>query len=252
MKRAISLIIPLLLFAALWQVSADASPRVRFLFASPISVWRVLVTEIASGAMIRHFWVTGVEAFIGLVMGVGMGSIIGFTLLYFPDPSRVSRLYILALSAIPIFAIAPMMIIWFGTGMGMKVAMAFFSTIFVSISQALEGGNNVTLAEKEYFRLQLSSRAQTFKKLTLPASMSWVIQSLRINSGLAILGAFIGEFISSEEGLGYLVLRASGVYDVPLVLASVVGMILLSFVFALLVWFVNKYKLPLVRLIGLN
>ena len=129
----------------------------------------------------------------------------------------------------------------------MKVAMAFFATVFVSIFQAYQGGKNITKQQEDFFTLNRSSNKQKFWKLTFPSSIDWLIQSFKLNSGLSILGAFIGEFIASEAGLGYAILKASGLYDVSSVLASVIGIILLTLLFNVIAIVIEKNKLKIIR-----
>ena len=244
--------LPLLFFLTVWQLLADQSTRTQFLFGSPILVIRKLAVNIANGELLIHAAVTGIEALGGFLIGVIVGSLIGFSLLYFPKLASISRPYVLALGSIPIFAFAPMMIVWFGVGIQMKIAMATFSTILVALSQAYDGGKKVDPELKTLFELNNSSNRQLFQKLILPSSVDWVLASLRLNIGLALLGAFIGEFIASEQGLGYIMLKAGGLYDIPYVLAAGVCIVGLAFLFNLFVsviernrwWFVELIAVP--------
>lgn len=251
-KKIFYYLVPILVLSLIWQISASYSDKVNFLFASPLSVFEKLFQKISNGELVIHTLITGFEALTGLIFGVLFGSIIGFSLLYFPKTSKISQPYIVALSSIPIFGIAPMMIIWFGTGLFMKITMAFFSTVFVAILQAYQGGQNISEDELNFFNLNKASNKQKFWKLVLPSSMNWVLQSLKLNSGLAILGAFIGEFIASERGLGYVILKAGGLYDVPYVLASIVCIILLSAFFNFLVSIIENNKLKIIRFISIK
>lgn len=219
---------PLLVFLAIWQAIASDSERLKFLFGSPVLVLDKILVHTLSGELLRHSIVTGFEAFTGFLVGVSVGSIVGFLLLYFPKAASVSRFYIVALGSVPIFAFAPMMIVWFGIGIKMKIAMAFFSTVLVALSQSYAGGRNVDPEIAALFELSGASNSDAFWKLILPSSMDWVLSSLRLNIGLALLGAFIGEFIAAEEGLGYLMLKAGGVYDVPYVLAAACFIVILA------------------------
>lgn len=253
MKKIIDKIfpfIPLVIFLALWEIFARNSDRYTFLFSRPSKIMSTLFDKISNGELIRHFGVTAFEAFTGLLFGVLIGSVIGFLLLYFPKVSKISKYYVVALSSIPIFAIAPMMIIWFGTGIGMKVAMAFFSTVFIAIFQAYQGGQNISKQDADFFKLNGASDKQRFWKLTFPSSIDWLIQSLKLNSGMAVLGAFIGEFISAEEGLGYIIMKASGRYDVSYVLAATICIVILTLIFNLCARFIEKNKLKIIRKIS--
>jgi len=253
MKRKITnmyAIIPLIIFLLIWEILTKNSTRATFLFSRPSKIIATLIDKISNGELILHFGVTAFEAFTGLLLGMLIGSVIGFLLLYFPKISKISKYYVIALSSIPIFAIAPMMIIWFGTGISMKVAMAFFSTVFTAVFQAYQGGQNVNKQDADFFKLNGASDKQRFWKLTFPASMDWLIQSLKLNSGLAVLGAFIGEFIASDSGLGYIILKTSGLYNVSYVLAATICIIILTLFFNLCATLIEKNKLRIIRKIS--
>lgn len=253
MKKIIDKIlpfVPLVVFLALWEILTMNSDRGTFLFSRPSMVISSLIDRIFNGNLIYHFGITAFEAFAGLVLGVLVGSTIGFLLLYFPKASKISKYYVVALSSIPIFAIAPMMIIWFGVGIQMKVAMAFFSTVFFAIFQAYQGGQRVNKQDVDFFKLNGASDKQRFWKLTFPSSIDWLIQSLRLNSGMAVLGAFIGEFIASDRGLGFVIIRASGVFDVSTVLAGTICIIVLVLIFNFGANLVEKNKLKIIRKIS--
>lgn len=240
-------LIPLLSLFAIWEFASLSSQKTRFLFSSPWQIFITLFDNIINGNLVNHTLVTFYEALIGLILGLFVGSCIGFILLYLPKIFKSSKYYIVALSSIPIFAIAPMMIIWFGTGLNMKIAMAFFSTVFVALFQAYKGGSSVSKEHLDFFKMNKASNNQKFWKLILPYSIDWLIQSLKLNSGLAILGAFIGEFIAAEKGLGYAIVKASGVYDVSYVLAATVCIIVLTVVFNVFADFIEKNKLRIIR-----
>ena len=242
--------IPLVVFLAFWELATMNSARNTFLFSRPSRVISTLVENILNGELVRHFGVTAFEAFAGLVLGVLVGSTIGFLLLYFPKVSKVSKYYVLALGSIPIFAIAPMMIIWFGVGISMKVAMAFFSTVFVAISQAYQGGLNVCKRDSDFFKLNGASNKQRFWKLTFPSSVDWLIQSLKLNSSLAVLGAFIGEFIASDRGLGFVIIRESARFNVSKVLAATICIVVLTLLFNYMATLIEKNKLKIIRKIS--
>lgn len=249
MKKFINIyaFIPLILIIGIWELLSYNSQRNTFLFSSPSKILQTFVAKIANGELLNHTLITGYEALLGLILGITIGSIIGFLLLYFPTASKISKYYVIALSSIPVFALAPMMIIWFGTGIQMKIALAFFSTVFVAIFQAYQGGQNISKQESEFFILNKASKKQRFWNLTFPSSMDWLIQSLKINSGLSILGAFIGEFIASNKGLGYFILKASGLYNVSAVLAGTIAIILLTILFNFFAGLIERNKLKIIR-----
>lgn len=248
--KQFSVLLPLALLALFWQLAAVASQRTRFLFGSPSSIAEALWTNIVNGHFIEHILVTGSEAMLGFLLGTALGCAFGFLLLSRPGIARIAKPYALALGALPVFAIAPMMIVWFGIGLYMKVAMATFATVFVAMSQAYDGGRNVDPELIQLFELNQSPYSRTFRKLILPSSLSWVLSTLRLNIGLSLLGAFIGEFIASDRGLGYVMLKAGGLYDVPLVLAAGCCIIALAFLFNYLVGLVERNRLRITEFVA--
>ena len=249
MKNKILQWLPLVILLILWEMLANFKYGFSTMFSSPSKIISLLYEKMASGDLPYHMLITAYEAFAGLLLGLFVGCTIGFILVYFPKCAQMTYLYIVALSAIPTFALAPLMIIWFGTGLQMKVILAFFSTVFITAFQTYEGANKTYESDEIFFKINRATNKQHFWMLSFPASLDWVIQSLKLNAGFCVLGAFIGEFIASEAGLGYIILKASSLYDTTYVFAAIICIIILSILFNLLAVLVNKYKLRIIRFV---
>lgn len=247
-KKAISLI-PLIILVSIWEALSYFQKDFSVFFSSPSRIATLLFKELFHGDILVHTLITAYEAFAGLVLGLVVGCTIGFSLIYFPKYSKIAYPYVVALSAIPTFALAPLMIIWFGTGLQMKIILSFLATVFTTAFQAYEGAQKVATSDKIFFDLNHASNKQRFWMLSFPVSIDWVIQSLKLNAGFCILGAFIGEFIASEAGLGYIILKASGLYDTTYVFVAILCIILLSSVFSFFASIINKHKLRIIRAI---
>jgi NitT/TauT family transport system permease protein len=211
------------------------SSKVQFLFGRPTLIGLAVIDGLRDGSLARDSCITGLEALSGFGIGTIAGSLAGLLLWYWPRIARISAPYVSAFGAVPLFALAPMMIVWFGTGTAAKVALASLSTVGIALVQAYKGACSV---EDGHLRLMASfgaSRWLTFRKVVVPTSLMWVEAAAKLNVGFAILGAFIGEFISSSKGLGYRLLRAGGLYDIPSVFASLIFLIMLAFLMQLLV-----------------
>lgn len=228
-KKLILKFIPLIIFLIFWEVYSSLDKTNLFLFASPSTVFNSFVENNKNGILIKDFYITTYEVLLGFIIGNVLGSFIGLSLWFSKSVAEISKPYVVALGSIPIFAIAPMMIIWFGTGLYAKIMMVVLSTILVAITQSYEGAKNVDKDQINLLKSFGATKKQIFSKLIVPSSLIWVFNSLKLNVFFAILGAFIGEFISAEAGLGYRILKASGLYDIPLVLASIFYLILLAF-----------------------
>jgi NitT/TauT family transport system permease protein len=232
---------PVALFLWLWEYVIATDTNRIFFFSSPSRVYRSLADNMVNGMLLRDLWVTGQEAIYGFMIGNVTGCLIGLSLWYSERFASLARPYIIAIGAIPIFAVAPMMIMWFGTGMYAKVMMAALSTIIVAITQSYEGARQIDEQQQKMFQSFGASRVQIFTMLIVPSSLVWLFNSLKLNISFALLGAFIAEFISAEEGLGYRILKAGGTYDVGLVLAAVICIIGLALFFSGMIRLAEKY-----------
>ncbi len=241
-KKHILTIVPLIIFLLFWQLFSSLKDSNQFLFASPLTVFNSFIENIRNGILIKDFYITAFEIIVGFIIGNVLGSLIGLSLWFSKTIAKISKPYVVALGSIPIFAIAPMMIIWFGTGLYAKVMMVVLSTILIAITQSYEGARNVDNEQINLLKSFGATKKQIFRKLIIPSSLLWVFNSLKLNIFYAILGAFIGEFISAEAGLGYRILKASGLYDIPLVLASVILLIFLAFILNSIIGIIEKRK----------
>jgi NitT/TauT family transport system permease protein len=238
-------------FLASWELFGKSSKDIFFLVGSPSAILLELWDLCTTGNFFDHFTTTGLEALTGLFLGMSLGTAMGLGLWFSDTTAQVARPFIITLGAIPIFALAPLMIVWFGIGFEMKVAIATFSTIFIALSQAYKGANLVSLEYVDNLQAMNASKSQIFGKIILPGCIDWVMNSFRLCAGFALLGAFIGEYISSEKGLGWVILRSSSLYNVPRALAAIVGICLLALALDLIAQLAERYKYTIIRLISI-
>jgi NitT/TauT family transport system permease protein len=220
--------LPLVVFVIVWHLLTSASPDRQFTLSSPHLVFDAFCRLAASGELLKNTGVTVSEAVCGFIMGTGIGATIGLSFWYSKLVARIAHPYITALATIPIFALAPVVIAWFGIGMWSKIMLAFLSTVAVAIVQSYQGAMSVEPRFLKFMQVAKATRWQVFRIVVMPSSLIWVINAMRLNIGLALLGAFIGEFISSEEGLGYMIVKASGLYDMATVFVGVIALILVA------------------------
>ncbi len=239
MKRAVAVLIaalPALIFLGAWQLFVGGDSRLQFLFGSPLLVLEVARADFTHGALYNDIAVTAGETLLGLAAGTILGTTAGLLLWTNEAAARVARPYIVILGSVPIFAVAPMMIIWFGTELLSKVVMAAFAVFFVSLSHAYDGGRVCAAEHGHYARIIAAPRRRVIAKIIVPGALRWVAAGFKINVGLAVLGAFIGEFVSSQAGLGHYILAAGNLYDMPRVLLGVALISVLALAITALVW----------------
>lgn len=249
-NNLVSLIL-LVVLLGLWEWLA-IDPRMHFLFGAPSAVMHVLWENTLDVSLPYHMLITGAEALLGFLLGVFLGTLSGFLLWYSPAVACIARPYLLILGAVPVFAFAPMMIVWFGIGFSMKVAVAALGTFLLALMQAFEGSQKVGDAEYNLFRLWGANRFQILQKLVFPSALSWVFNSMKLNVGVALTGAFIGEFISANRGIGYYMIHAGSLYDIPAVFAGAIYLVLLALIFHMLVAVIERQKFGIIKFLTIR
>lgn len=215
------ILLPGLLFLAFWEWAVFGSERLRFLFASPSMIYDVAGEELFSPSIWQNIAATAMEAVLGLFAGCIFGTAAGLFMWGNGRLEYIARPYVVLLGSIPVFALAPIFIIWFGIGLLSKVIMAAFGCFFISLIQAFEGAKSASAQYSDYAKSIGADRAAIMQKIIVPGALEWVSTGIKVNVGFALFGAFIGEFVSSERGLGHYILTASSLYDMPRVLFGV-------------------------------
>jgi NitT/TauT family transport system permease protein len=229
---------------ACWQFATANSPLNAFLFGSPSAVWGFLVEMWKNGSLIGDTKVTASETLLGFVVGNVLGTLIGLALWYSRFVSRVVQPFIVALGSIPIIALAPICIIWFGTGLISKVAMATLSVVVVALITAYKGAMTVDVDQINMMRTLGASKGHIFRMLIVPASLGDIFAGLKLTAGFALIGAIIGEFMSSSEGLGHAIFKAGSLYIIPKVFAALVVTIALALFLTYVVGKIEKLLTP--------
>jgi NitT/TauT family transport system permease protein len=187
---------------------------------TPLQVAESIVSQRA--ILAGETWVTALECVYGFLLSLAIGIPIAVVMTY----SRVANLMfyplLVASQSIPKVAIAPILLVWFGTGIESKLAMAFVIAFFPIVVDTVTGLRSTSPDLLELARSLQASRLQTFFKIQLPSAMPSMFSGAKIAVTLAVIGAVIGEFIGSNEGLGNLLLTANSQLNSPLVWASLV------------------------------
>ena len=214
----------------------DDPHRAAFLFGEPLKVFGRIWDWFAGGDIYRHLWVTLVETLLAFVIGTVAGLAMGIWLALAPTASAILDPYIKALNAMPRVILAPIFFVWFGLGIASKVALGVTLVFFIVFFNVYQGVREVSPVVLANTRMLGASPRQLLRYVYVPSAMSWVFASLHNSVGLAFVGAVVGEYLGSSEGVGYLILQAEGVFDINTVFAG----ILVLTVFALaLDWMVT-------------
>ena len=196
--------------------------------SKPTAIAQRLYELFASGEIYPHLWTTGQELVLGYVIGVAGGVIGGYTLGRSPRLARIFEPYVMAFYGVPKIALAPLFIIWFGIGMGSKIALASIMVFFLVFYNVFAGVRSV---DRELVNLTLimgANQRQLTYHVFLPAAAPFVMLGMRLAIPYSVIGVIVGEFTSSAQGLGLFIHEASSTYDPAGVFAGIV--ILLAFV----------------------
>ena len=211
----------LVIIIALWQVAADRGWIDGFFWSKPSAIWQTLITFFTDGDAFTDIGFTFRSTIIGFLIGTSVGSMLGLSFWWSRNYAAIAQPFVICFESLPKLALAPLVILVFGMGLASKVAIATALTLVVSTLTAYAGVKAVDPDQERLFYSLGASRLQVFRKLIVPFCLPWIISVLRVNIGLALTGAIVGEFIASQHGLGRQILYAGQTYDIALVWVAV-------------------------------
>ena len=215
-------------FLALWQGVIWLGDYPSFILPSPLAVLERLGDLVSSGSLWFHTGVTLREVLAGLGLGMLTATIVGYALAHSPLAERLLAPYIVASQSVPVVAIAPLLVIWFGTGLLSKVLVSALIVFFPVLVNTVVGVRSVGRELRDLMRSLEASRWQTVWLLELPAALPVLMGGLKVGATLAVIGAVVGEFVASDRGLGYLLKQGQQLYDTPLVFVGVGALVVLA------------------------
>ena len=192
-----------------------------FFWSQPSAIWRTLLIFFTEGDAWVDISFTFRSTIFGFVLGTAVGSLFGLSFWWSRNYAAIVQPYIICFESIPKLALAPLIILVFGLGLVSKVAIAFALTFVISTLTTYAGVKALDPDGERLFYSLGATRWQVFRKLVVPFCLPWVISVLRVNIGLALTGAIVGEFIASQHGLGRAILYAGQTYDIALVWVAV-------------------------------
>jgi NitT/TauT family transport system permease protein len=205
----------LLSFLALWQAVVWLGDYPAFVLPTPLQVGRKFVILLSNGLLWRHTQVTLVEIILGFLLGFSLATLLGYWFAKKPLAEQLVSPYIVAMQAMPIVALAPLLVIWFGFGMLSKVLVCALIVFFPILVNTIVGVRSINAEWLELMRALDASPWQTFLKVELPGALPVLFGGLKLGVTLAVVGAVVGEFVGAERGLGALLKISSSLFDTP-------------------------------------
>ena len=208
------------LFFTVWEV---ASGRIveAFFVSRPSAIAGALWAMFRREALLYHLQFTIVEATVGYVIGAVAGLVLGFLLARLEAGYRIIEPFVVAFYGIPRIALAPLFILWFGIGITSKIAVAAIMVFFIVFINTIVGVRAAPQQLVQVARVMGASEWDLVLKVIFPAATPFIIAALQITVPQAMIGAIVGEFISSNRGVGHLISRAAGWLDTPGLFAGI-------------------------------
>ena len=206
---------------ALWELAARTGAIDAFFWSQPSAIYATMKIFFTEGDAWTDIGFTYRSTILGFLIGTVSGSVLGLSFWWSRNYAAIVQPYVICFESIPKLALAPLIVLVFGLGLASKGATATALTVVVSTLTTYAGVKAVDQDGERLFYSLGASRLQVFRKLVIPFCIPWIISVLRVNIGLALTGAVVGEFIASQHGLGRAILYAGQTYDIALVWVAV-------------------------------
>jgi NitT/TauT family transport system permease protein len=225
----------LVIFLILWELLVPLLEIRPIMLPPPSIILRELFSEWAW--YLGHAWYTFLTTMAGFILAVIFG--VGIAVLLVGSKWFESAIYplIVAMNSVPKVAIAPLFVIWLGTGAEPKIAIAFLIAIFAIIVDSVHGLRSVPADVNDLGKVLKGSPYDFFFKVRFPCALPSILTGMKVAISLALVGAIVGEFVSSQRGLGYVILSAQGTFDTPRVFAAIFVLVVMGIgMFGFLAW----------------
>ncbi|HEY5495357.1 MAG TPA: ABC transporter permease [Candidatus Limnocylindrales bacterium] len=244
--RVVPPLLALAAFLAGWQLLVSVGNYPTFILPGPVVVGQKFVAAWADGTMAPHVVTTLAEIGLGFVAGAVAGMLTGYVLARSRLANRVASPYLVAAQAVPILALAPLMALWFGSGLfahALIVALIVFFPVAISTVVAVQGVDRRLLEMARSYRV---TRGQRLRMIELPAALPGILGGLRIGVTLSVVGAIVAEWTGGETGLGVLINLARGsLFDIPLLFATLLTIALIGVaLYSVVVLVERRYAIP--------
>jgi len=231
---------------AAWQIFAGIpgeEPFVlidKYFVSEPSEVLTALTDWINQGVLLTSILSTANVTLLGLALGVISGMLVGFALGVNPTLSAILNPFVSALYSIPRLALIPLFLLWFGLGLGTRLAIVIVMVFFLVFYNTYSGVKDVQRELIDVMKLMGATKWQIYQKVIIQSAMTWIVAGLRIAAPYALVGAVTAEMLTSNQGMGFLVIRSAGQFYTPGVFAGIAVMMGMALVLTALVSIFEK------------
>ena len=227
-------------FIIIWELAANLKLINSFLSSKPSKVYDTFISLLNSNNLFNHIYTTTKEVIISFILASLIGFIIASINWWNKTLAKIMDPYLTVLNSLPKVALGPLIIIWIGANTNSIIFMALMISVFITIINIYNGFISV---DKYYITLLKSlnaSKTQIFFKLIVPSNKKNIINCLKVNISMSLIGVVMGELLVSKEGLGYLIMYGSQVFNINLVITGVVLLAILSYIMYEIIYLIEK------------
>lgn len=221
-------LLALLALLALWRAAVALGDYPPFILPAPELVAARWFRELAGGELLRHAGYTLAEALGGFSLALLAGGLLGYLLAQAPRLERIVAPQIALVQAIPVVAVAPLIILWLGVTLQAKILVAALVTFFPILSSVIVALRGVPREVREEAMISGASRWELLRHVELPLALPGIFGGIKTSLALATTGAVVAEFIGGRDGLGALITIARGMFDTPLLFAALLTLALIT------------------------
>lgn len=224
----------------IWQFLADKQIINTFITSSPKEVIKTLINLYNQNNIFNHIYITIYETFISFILGTIIGTLIAIILWWNKFIAKVMDLYLTILNSLPKVALGPIIIIWAGASINSIIIMALLISVIVTTITVYNGFSNTDINKINLLKSFKANKFQILKMVILPSNYPTIISSLKINVSMSLIGVIMGEFLVSKEGIGYLIMYGSQVFNLNLVITGIIILAFVSYIMYMIVSYIEK------------
>lgn len=235
-------VVTLLLALVVWEAATRLFKIPVYILPAPSQIWLAFIA--APGTLLGHAGITLFEAVAGFAIGSVLGAMLGTVFAYSPVVARGFLPFVIAANTIPVVAIAPIIIIWFGSGLGSKIAVTAFLSFFPLALNMMKGLQSYDRTVMDVFHVAAATGPQRFFKMRLPSALPYVFVGLKLNVTFSVIGAIVAEFVQADRGLGFVIMTTYRTLAMPRLWAAMIVSALIGILFFAVIAAIERLVVP--------
>ena len=230
----------LILLIIIWQSLANHNLINTFITSSPKNILTTIIDLYQTNNLFHHILITIYETIISFTLGTIIGIIIAIILWYNKFIYKVIDPYLTIINSLPKVSLGPILIIWVGANIKSIIVMALLISVIITTITVYNGFISTDFNKIKLIKSFKANKIQTLKYLILPNNYPTIISSLKINISMSLIGVIMGELLVSKEGIGYLIMYGSQVFNLDLVITGIIILMIVSYLMYLIISYLEK------------